>query len=238
MNVQSETRAKRIFWVVLALALVVVAGLAWATFSGQGSSGNDGKQSAAAPSPMEKRLLELQRRDPDDPMAIGRADAPVVMTKYEDFRCPFCSKFSDEVEPELVDRYVRNGTLRIEWRDFPIFGEQSVEMAKAGRAAANQDRFWQFQKAAYAKGDGEGHPDFPEQRIKQVAREAGVRDLDKFNADRRDPSIMDGIRKDTTEGEQLGISSTPSFIVNGQVILGAQPLQQFVSVIEEEKDKA
>ena len=71
-------------------------------------------------------------------MALGKPDAPVVMINYAELRCPFCAKFSRDIEPELIKRYVDAGVLRLEWRDFPIFGEESLEAAKAGRAAAAQ----------------------------------------------------------------------------------------------------
>nr|WP_307850151.1 thioredoxin domain-containing protein [Saccharopolyspora sp. HNM0986] len=217
----------------------MVAALAWGTYGGRptGSEGGQQHQAAAPDSGMAQQLRALQRRQPGDPFAMGRTDAPVVLIKYEDFRCPFCSKFTADVEPQLIERYVRTGVLRIEWRDFPIFGAESVEMAKAGRAAAHQGRFWQFHDIAYAMGGGTKKASFPEERIQEVAREAGVPDLAKFNADRADPTIQQAIQADATEGQQLGVSSTPAFIVNTEPILGAQPLESFVSVIEAERVK-
>lgn len=93
---------------------------------------------------MSEQLKALQRRESCDPFAMGRADAPIVMVKHEDYRCPSCSKFTADVEPQLIERYVEDGTLRIERRDFPVFGEEPLEMAKAGRAAARQGKFWEF----------------------------------------------------------------------------------------------
>lgn len=224
---------------VATLAVGIVAVLAWGAFGGQQSSQNSGQQHQASSQDggMTEQLKALQRRQPGDPFAMGRTDAPVVLIKYEDFRCPFCSKFTADVEPQLIERYVKSGVLRIEWRDFPIFGEESVEMAKAARAAARQGKFWQFHDVAYAMGNGTKKASFPEERIQEVAREAGVPNLEKFNADRSDPAIMQAIQADADEGRRLGVSSTPAFLINGQAILGAQPLEQFASVIEQERAK-
>src|SRR5699024_10549139 len=70
--------------------------------------------------------LDMSRRDEADPLAMGAVDAPVVMVEYADFRCPFCGVFARDVQPELISRYVDEGILRIEWRDLPIFGDQST----------------------------------------------------------------------------------------------------------------
>lgn len=86
-------------------------------------------------------LVKLARRGVGDPLAVGRADAPVVMVEYADFKCGYCGKFARDSEPALIKKYVEDGTLRIEWRNFPIFGNQS-EAAPAppgrpdGRAAS------------------------------------------------------------------------------------------------------
>lgn len=234
-----QQRSPRVLWFAAALAIVVVAVLAWGAFGGRPPASESGSQdrTAAQDSGLDRRLQGLQRRQPEDPFAMGRADAPVVLIKYEDFRCPFCSKFTADVEPQLIERYVKTGVLRIEWRDFPIFGQESVEMAKAARAAARQDRFWQFHDVAYAMGDGTKKASFPEERIQEVARRAGVPDLTQFNADRADPAIMQAIQADMAEGQQLGVSSTPAFIVNTEPILGAQPLERFAAVIEAERAK-
>ncbi|MDA3642540.1 DsbA family protein [Saccharopolyspora indica] len=224
-------------WGFAALVVAVVAALAWGAFGGKPAP--DPAQQAAAPQQDEvtAALKALQRRQPDDPFALGRTDAPVVMIMYEDYRCPFCSKFTADVKPELIKRYVDTGVLRLEWRDFPIFGEESLEIAKAARAAARQGLFWEFHNAAYARGNGGDKPSFPEETIQELAREVGVPDIAKFNADRDDPAIMQEIQTDAFEGQSLGVSSTPSFIINSQPVLGAQPLDQFIAVIEAERAK-
>lgn len=73
---------------------------------------------------------DMARRVDGDPLARGPVDAPVVLVVYSDYRCPFCAKFSHDTEPQLVDKYVEAGKLRIEWRDLPIFGEESMVAAR------------------------------------------------------------------------------------------------------------
>ncbi|MFH8992956.1 DsbA family protein [Streptomyces sp. NPDC017940] len=175
-------------------------------------------------------LEALARRDADDPLAQGRADAPVVMIEYADFKCGFCGKFARDTEPDLVKKYVADGTLRIEWRNFPIFGEDSERAARGAWAAGRQGRFWQFHEAAYA--DGAKDKGFGGGRLKELARAAGVKDVERFAEDADSGAARDAVKKDQDEGFKLGAASTPSFLVNGQPIAGAQSDAVFERAIE------
>lgn len=176
-------------------------------------------------------LAKLARRDAKDPLAQGRADAPVVMIEYADFKCGYCGKFARDTEPGLVKKYVDEGTLRIEWRNFPIFGEDSERAARGAWAAGKQGRFWQFHKAAYAEGSKE--QGFGEDRLKELAREAGVKDVDRFSDDVQSAAATAAVKKDQEEAYGLGATSTPSFLINGRPISGAQPDEVFDQAIEQ-----
>ncbi|MBT2397246.1 thioredoxin domain-containing protein [Streptomyces sp. ISL-100] len=175
-------------------------------------------------------LAKLARRDAKDALAQGRADAPVVLIEYADFKCGYCGKFARDTEPGLVKKYVDNGTLRIEWRNFPIFGEESDAAARGAWAAGQQGRFWQFHAAAYA--DGAKEKGFGDARLKALAEEAGVKDLARFTRDTGSEAAVKAVKKDQEEAYQLGATSTPSFLVNGRPIAGAQPAETFTTAIE------
>ncbi|MEV8456164.1 thioredoxin domain-containing protein [Streptomyces sp. NPDC052095] len=181
-------------------------------------------------------LEKLARRDAGDKLAQGRADAPVVLIEYADFKCGYCAKFARDTEPALVKKYVENGTLRIEWRNFPIFGSESEAAARAAWAAGRQGRFWQFHAAAYAEGAKE--KGFGKDRLKALAREAGVADLDRFVRDADSDAASAAVAKDQEQGYGIGATSTPSFLVNGRPIAGAQPMETFTSAIEAAAEKA
>lgn len=216
-----------------AALLAVLAGvLYWTEFNGD-ASGSAGA-AAAEMGPMGDQA----RREADDPLALGPLDAPVVMVMFSDFRCPFCARFSRETEPELVERYVDEGLLRIEWRDFPVFGEQSRLAARAGRAAADQGRFWQFTRAVYEAAPDRGHPDLTPRVLHDFAVQAGLEDLDAFDEALRSDRYATSIDADVSQARGLGISGTPSFAVNGRPIVGAQPTPAFVAVIEDALDAA
>ncbi|MFE7410112.1 DsbA family protein [Streptomyces laurentii] len=198
--------------------------------SDEASSSAPAEVSADPSAGVYPELEAYARRDKNDKLALGRADAPVVLIEYADFKCGFCGKFARDTEPALVKKYVDQGTLRIEWRNFPIFGDESAAAARASWAAGQQGRFWEFHKAAYAQGAKE--KGFGKTRLTALAKEAGVPDLDRFTRDADSPAARDAVGKDQEQAYSIGATSTPSFLVNGRPIAGAQPMEAFTQAID------
>ncbi|CAL9641172.1 hypothetical protein SUDANB145_06338 [Streptomyces sp. enrichment culture] len=216
------------------LAAVVTAVLALTL--DDGSSGATSQDSTVAgtstPDAQTSALLAPARRDTDDPLAVGDADAPVVMIEYSDFQCPYCGKFARGTEPELIRSYVEKGVLRIEWRNFPIFGEESEQAARAAWAAGRQGRFWEFHDQAYSTTHEKNSGAFTTDKLTAMAKAAGVDDLDAFRTDMDSDQAKAAIEQDQNEGYSLGVTSTPAFLVNDVPVLGAQPLDTFEETIE------
>lgn len=175
---------------------------------------------------------QLVRRNPDDPMALGETDAPVVMVAYSEFQCPFCGKFARDTQPALVKDYVADGTLRIEWRDFPYLGPESTFAARAGRAAAAQGQFWEFEAAMYADQLPPNSGGLDEDHVTGEARDLGL-DVDRFRADLASPAAEQAVAEDFAEGQAIGVTGTPAFVINGVPVIGAQPTEVFVRTIEQ-----
>jgi protein-disulfide isomerase len=178
-------------------------------------------------------LGEQARRAADDPFALGSLDAPVTMVVFSDYRCPFCARYSRMSEPEIVQRFVDTGQLRLEWRDFPIFGDASILAARAGRAAADQGKFWEFNRAVFAAAPESGHHDLTPRLLVEFAEQAGVADLAKFEKDMHSDRFDTAIAADVTQGRGLSITGTPSFVIDGNAVVGAQPTSVFVGLIQQ-----
>ncbi|NIJ10176.1 protein-disulfide isomerase [Saccharomonospora amisosensis] len=230
---RSASTAKRDVVLVVVLVLVATGLITYFAAKPSGDSTATEQSQSRTEGTQAGPLDTLARRAEGDPMAVGRADAPVTMVMYSDYRCPFCAKFSRDTEPELLQRYVEPGVLRIEWRDLPIFGEESLVAARAGRAAAEQGKFWEFNRTLYAASPTNGHPDLTREALRGFAREAGVADLDRFTAALSQTRFDAAIKADIDEATALGVSSTPTFVINGKPVLGAQPLEAFTSAIDE-----
>lgn len=221
---------KRNTYLRWAAGLVLVLGLMVSSFMAGRASVQTG---APAPALNLGPLGEQARRAEGDVFALGPVDAPLVLVTFSDYRCPFCARHSRVTESELVDRYVESGQLRIEWRDMPIFGDASLLAARAGRAAAAQDRFWEFNRAVFAAAPESGHHDLTEEKLMNFAEQVGVADLDRFWSDLHSGAFDADIEADFRQAASLGMTGTPSFVLNGHLIVGAQPAVVFNQMIEE-----
>ncbi len=225
--------------VPLAIAAVAVIALVATLVGTRGSDDTPEKTSATtssqstdsnkAPDDTWQRLV---RREADDPMAMGDVDAPVVMLAYSEFQCPFCGKFARDTAPTLIKKYVENGTLRIEWRDFPYLGPESTTAAQAGRAAAAQDSFWAFHDQMYAKQLPPNSGRLDAGYVAGIAKKLDL-DVEKFRADMTSKATKQAIAADFSQGQAIGVTGTPAFVINGVPIIGAQPTEVFEKAIEQ-----
>lgn len=192
--------------------------------------------SATSPAP-ERERPTLARRTAGDPRAKGEVDAPVVMVEWADFQCPFCGRFARETAPELVEQYVDEGVLRIEWRDFPYLGPESEVAAHASRAAAEQDAFWEFHDALFAEPREPNSGALTEDAMVALADDLGL-DTEAFRATMTAPATATAVEEEFQHAQQLGVNGTPAFLVGGRPIMGAQPLEAFVQAIEAAEEAA
>ncbi|HMS37730.1 MAG TPA: thioredoxin domain-containing protein [Arachnia sp.] len=177
-------------------------------------------------------LLALPRREASDPLALGAVDAPVVLTEWADYRCPFCSVWAEETLPQLRP-LIDDGTLRVEFRDLAIFGDESIKAATAARAAGEQGAYFAFQHALFVALPNQGHPDIPDDLVHDIVTDLGL-DLDRFTKDWADPAHAEAVQADSAEAQQLGLTSTPAFVIGTEFLAGAQPLEVFQQVIAEQ----
>ena len=245
----------RLPWILVAVLTVVSALLAGMLIAQQGelnrlrgttpaapATTNPGTTTAPPPANADlpqpvtdpaalEMIAKLPHRKADDPLALGKVDAPVVMIAWSDFRCPFCSKWERETLSSLQP-YVDSGTLRIEHRDLVLFGEDSQRTAVAARAAGQQGKFWEFASVVAKYAPLSGHPAIDDATVLKYAQEAGVPDIAKFTADTKLPALDEAVKADTAEAQRIGITGTPFFLVNNTPINGAQPNAIFAAVIE------
>lgn len=178
---------------------------------------------------------EFPRRTDGDPMAMGAVDATVVMTEWADYRCPFCSVFAEETLPQL-QKYIDDGTLRVEFRDLALFGDESIKAATAARAAGLQGKFFEFQHAIFAATPNEGHPDIPDELVMGIVADLGL-DPVQFEEDWKQPALQQAVLNDSQEAQDMGVTATPAFVVGTQFFTGAQPIAEFERIIEQEAAK-
>ena len=137
------------------------------------------------------------------------------------------------MEPKLYEKYVEDGTLRIEWRDFPYLGRESVDAAVAARAAQAQGKFWEYHDLLY-QNQSSG---FSDENLRALAEKADL-DVKRFERDYENGSLAELVQKDFKQGQTMGVNGTPTFLINDRVLVGLQPVGVFEKAIEDARREA
>ena len=111
-------------------------------------------------------------------------------------------------------------------------GQESQWSAEASECAAEQDAFWEYHDYLFENLGRENRNDFNQVNLKRFADELGL-DTEAFNECLDSGRHTQIVQQETAAGQQIGIRSTPSFLVNGQPVIGAQPFEVFEQVIEQ-----
>lgn len=225
-------------WLV-PIGIVVIAGLLLTIVilqlrpdqSPTGAVDGSSDSGTAAPSG-QPDLTQFEYRDAADVQAAGPIDAPVALVVFSDYQCQFCAKWTANTLPTMM-AYADAGDLRIEWRDINMYGEPSERASRAAHAAGLQSKYWEFHDALYANGEHRSEAELSQEALVTIATNLGL-NTEQFVADMDSPALLATIEKRAAEARGLGITGTPSFILNGQPVVGAQPTEIFVDAIESE----
>lgn len=226
----SQTAAQRFRSWLVPIGIIVIAGLliTIVVLQVRGDAGAQG--SAAAQQPQQPDLTFVETRDDADVQTAGPVDAPVVLVIYSDYQCPFCAKWSNDTLPTMME-YADRGDLRIEWRDVNQYGADSERGALAAHAAGKQGKFWEFHNALFPDGEHLTPEQLAEGSLIELAGTLGL-DTEQFAADLTSPEALELVQQYARGGQELGVSGTPTFVLGGEPIVGAQPESVFIETFE------
>ena len=161
----------------------------------------------------------------DDP-SLSPASAPVTLIEYGDFGCPTCRAW-EKAGVLKAARQEYGDKLRFVWRDFPVITAESPKAAEAGRCAYDQGKFWEYHDLLYERA-----PALSVNDLKAYAVELGL------EAAQFDQCLDSGQHKSTVDQEtqaafQLGFRGTPSFLLNGQPLIGPPTLPYLEQLINQ-----
>ena len=166
-----------------------------------------------------------------DGRALGSADAPATLDVWADFQCPSCAIFSRAAEARIIREYVATNKLRIVFHDFAFIGDESRQAAIAARAAEAQGKFWPYHDWLFANQDGENLGGFRREVLVGIARRVGL-DVGAFEAALGDSTLADAVTTETASGAKASVRSTPTLIIDGQVIRGVPAWDDLSAAIE------
>lgn len=154
-----------------------------------------------------------------DRTSLGSPEAPVVVQLWEDFLCPSCQAFSRNVKPQIVEEYVKSGQVRLEFHHFPLqqHAPGSFMTALGAECAADQNLFWPFHDKAFQVISNEQQGGATFEKLTEFATIAGL-DVGQFQACLSGQQHQETITTSLTQAGQLGLSFTPSVIVDGTLL--------------------
>lgn len=183
----------------------------------------DCKEKARADDATER--VDMKTVDLVNAPARGPANAKVNLVVYSDFQCPFCRKAMKTVD-ELSLAYPRD--LRVVFKQRPLpFHEHAALAAKAALVAQKEGKFWEFEKAVFAS-----RTELDQEELEHIAEDVGM-NVERFRTALASPELDVALERELAEAERVGAKGTPTFLVNGKRIPGAQPYEVFADAIEE-----
>jgi protein-disulfide isomerase len=163
---------------------------------------------------------------PSGTPSTGPAGAPVTMVEFTDYQCPYCHRAQTVID-QILARY--SGKLRFVHLDFPLDGHPgALPAARAARCAAEQGKFWEYHRSLMTAPGSLDTAD--------LANRASALKLDEaafgacLSSGRHDTAIQASLR----QGEELGVTGTPAYFVNGRMLSGARPIESFTELIDAE----
>jgi protein-disulfide isomerase len=181
--------------------------------------------------PVPENVEEWERLTKAHNASQGAEDAKVVVVEFSDFQCPYCKKYTDETRRDLLARY--GDEVRMVFKHLPI--EQAHPMAMgaaiAAQCAQREGKFWEAHERFFAQ---------PDNLAKDALISAGESlGLSRSYADCvTNEETRHEVERDAADAHEVGIQGTPTFVINGKVLVGAQPAASFRAAIDAARSSA
>lgn len=216
---KKNTDQQMMGWIATILGIIVIVAAYTAGFNVAKLSMTDGGQKAVG-NAQALNGAPLQ----------GDPNAPVLMEEWSDFECPFCARFYSQTLPQIEEQYIKTGKVKLVYKNFPLsFHATAQKAAEAGKCAFEQGKFWELHNKIFDSNVAGVKATVD--NLKAWARELGM-DGAKFDDCLDSGRTAAAVQAELQEGQQQGIRGTPGFLINGQLVSGAQPFTAFQQVIE------
>lgn len=235
--------------VAVCVTVILVAALVGGTiliskskFMQSGKSGNN----IVAVNPPNNQPAGLVKVSIDDDAILGDKNAPITMIEFSDYECPFCKRHFDQVYAEIKSNYIDTGKLKLVYRDFiavPSHNPLATSEAMAAQCAKEQGgdlAYFKYHDEIFKRTTSNGNG-LALTMLPVIAKELGLNaatlqkclDSNKFKSE---------VEKDIVDARKAGVNGTPTFfvgksspdgIIDGTMIVGAQPFSAFKAIIDE-----
>lgn len=225
VQAQHERRKRRMLWIISLSAVFAIVAIGVFALANRDSSDAEELPTVVAVAGPDASI-------PRSGMTLGSPDAPVKLVEYGDYQCPYCAQFNTTAMPQLLQQYIATGQVQLTFVPFSFLGEESVRAAEAAACAADQGLFWEMHDGIYGNHAGENNGSYSDERLRLIAGNAGL-DLTIYDACMSDGTHADQVDDWNAESKAAGVTSTPSFTINGGSPFGYQSWESFSAQIDE-----
>lgn len=220
---------------ILAGALIIAGSLIY-VFGPEKSAGPPEADTSTITLPsFETSLPYSQTPTPGGDILLGDPNAPVEIVIYSDYQCPFCARFFLNDESKVREDYVASGKANLIYKDLAFLGEESTNAALAANCAADQGKFWEYHDALFTVetlDNKENSGNLNKDLFLAIADKLGM-DKSAFESCFDSKKYAGEVDSDMAEAQNdLSKLSTPSTLVNGELVQGAVPYEALAGVID------
>lgn len=170
---------------------------------------------------LPKLLVKQTKYGSTRGFSVGDPDAPVTVVEFSNYSCGYCKDFAERVEDGFMSEYVDPGQVYFTYVNIPSNNEQSLSAAEASYCAADQDRFFEYKDLLFTYS---GYTDaYSESNLINYAASAGL-DVDQFRTCLASDSYADAYLADYEYARSVGLTGTPSFLINGKELVSSSEL--------------
>ncbi len=192
---QRQTQVQRLIFIIV--GIVAVAGVAILIIVSSGNSNTNTSQAHGN--------------------TLGNANAPVKVTEFGDYQCPACGAFFAQEQPTIDKNYINTNKISFTFVPFSFIGNESFAAAQAAYCAGDQGKYWQYHDQLYNDQHGENQGWFSTSRLEGYAQNLSL-NMDQFKSCLEGGKYKSRVDSDSSYAQSLGVNSTPTFSVDGQLV--------------------
>jgi len=181
------------------------------------------------PAPENEQLpvIDMSKIDLTGQPTLGEDDAKITIIEFSDFQCPYCSKAANGPVKQVITEYVDTGKAKLVFMNYPLgFHQYAQVAAEASECANEQGKFWILHDKIF-----ENQASLSKENLVAWAKELKL-DMNMFNGCLNDNKYVQEVQNDMAVAQAVGVQGTPSFLINGNLIVGAQPFEAFKQIID------
>lgn len=197
----------------------------------ENGNAQQGPSQPAVDNPAGPTIADMSGVTIDDSVVKGNKNAPVTIVNFSDFQCPFCKRWFEDVEPQLLKEYVDTGKARLVFKNYAFLGADSITAAEGIWCANEQGKYWNYYNYLFANQGQENDGWANKDNLKKLATKMGL-NATKFATCLNSGKYKDKVTQELEEAKKIGIKGTPQTFINGEAVPGAQAYSVFREVVE------